>query len=144
MGRKSKKEGIRIADSLCCTAGTNTRLRSNYLLLLFSCSGTSDSLRPCRGLQHARLPCPSLFPRVCSTILQYKWCAGSESMDWEFNRKERSRNPFMELFSGWELFNCVLGTLTTMEYLSYHLIEQVYVPWLLLLQIKKLRCWAVT
>ena len=25
----------------------------------------SDSLQPC-GLQHAKLPCPSLFPRVCS------------------------------------------------------------------------------
>ena len=35
---------------------------------LFSCSVVSDSLRPhARGdLQHARLPCPSLFPRVCS------------------------------------------------------------------------------
>ena len=29
-----------------------------YILLLFSCSVVSDSLRP-HGLQHARLPCPS-------------------------------------------------------------------------------------
>ena len=56
-----------------------------------------------------------------------EWCAGSGLMDWEFNRKERSRNPFMELFSRWELFNCVLGALTTMVYLLYHLIEQVCV-----------------
>ena len=28
----------------------------------------SDSLQP-PGLQHARLPCPSLFPRVCSSPL---------------------------------------------------------------------------
>ena len=35
------------------------------LLLLFSRSVMSDSLRP-QGLQHARLPCPSPSPRVCS------------------------------------------------------------------------------
>ena len=35
------------------------------LLLLFSCSVVSDSLRP-HELQHTRLPCPSLFPTVCS------------------------------------------------------------------------------
>ena len=34
--------------------------------MLFSCSVMSDSLLPCTGLQHARLPCPSLSPRVCS------------------------------------------------------------------------------
>ena len=35
------------------------------LLLLFSCSVTSDSLWP-HGLRHVRLPCPRLSPRVCS------------------------------------------------------------------------------
>ena len=35
------------------------------LFLLFSCSVMSDSLRS-RGLQHARLPCPSPSPGVCS------------------------------------------------------------------------------
>ena len=35
------------------------------LLLLFSCSVMSDSLR-LHGLQHARLLCPSLSPGVCS------------------------------------------------------------------------------
>ena len=33
--------------------------------LLFSCSVVPDSLRP-HALQHARPPCPSLSPRVCS------------------------------------------------------------------------------
>ena len=33
--------------------------------MLFSRSVLSDSLRP-HGLQHARLPCPSLSPGVCS------------------------------------------------------------------------------
>ena len=35
------------------------------MLLLFSCSVISNSLRPF-GLQHSRLPCPSLSPGVCS------------------------------------------------------------------------------
>ena len=35
------------------------------LLLLLSHSVVFNSLRP-HGLQHARLPCPSLSPRVCS------------------------------------------------------------------------------
>ena len=34
----------------------------------------SNSLRP-HGLQHARLPCPSLFPRVCSDSCPLsRWC----------------------------------------------------------------------
>ena len=32
---------------------------------MFSCSVMSDSLQP-HGLQHARIPCPSLSPGVCS------------------------------------------------------------------------------
>ena len=36
-------------------------------LVLFSCSVMPDSLWP-YGLQHARLPCPSLSPRVCSNV----------------------------------------------------------------------------
>ena len=42
--------------------------------LLFSHSVMSDSLQPHR-LQHARLPCPSLFPRVCSNSCPLsQWC----------------------------------------------------------------------
>ena len=37
----------------------------HWLQLLFSWSVVSDSLQP-HGLQHARLPCPSLSPEVCS------------------------------------------------------------------------------
>ena len=39
----------------------------------------SNSLQP-HGLQHARLPCPSLFPRVCSNScsmnsqIHHQWC----------------------------------------------------------------------
>ena len=43
------------------------------LLLLFSCSVVSNSLRP-HGLQ-ARLPCPSLLTGVCShSCLLSQWC----------------------------------------------------------------------
>ena len=41
---------------------------------LFSHSVLSDSLRP-HGLQHTRLPCPSLSPGVCSTSCPLsQWC----------------------------------------------------------------------
>ena len=43
-------------------------------LLPFSCSVMSDALRP-HGLQHARFPCPSLSPRVCSDSRPLsRWC----------------------------------------------------------------------
>ena len=43
-------------------------------LLSFSCSVMSDSLRPHR-LQHARLPCLSLSPRVCPNSRPLsQWC----------------------------------------------------------------------
>ena len=38
----------------------------------FSCSVVSNSLRPC-GLQHDRLPCPSLTPRACSNSCASSW-----------------------------------------------------------------------
>ena len=41
-------------------------------LLLFSCSIVSISLWP-HGLQHARLPCPSSFPRACSNSCPLSW-----------------------------------------------------------------------
>ena len=41
-------------------------------ILLFSHSVVSDSFRPC-GLQHARLPCPSLALRVCSNSCPLSW-----------------------------------------------------------------------
>ena len=42
------------------------------LLLLFSCWVMSDSLWH-HGWQHARLPCPSLSPRVCSGSCPLSW-----------------------------------------------------------------------
>ena len=44
------------------------------LLLLFSCSVVSDSMQP-YGLQHARLPRPSLPPGACSNLCPLsQWC----------------------------------------------------------------------
>ena len=40
--------------------------------MLFSCSVVSDSLWP-HVLQHPRIPCPSLFPRVCSDSCPSSW-----------------------------------------------------------------------
>ena len=43
-------------------------------LLLFGCSVMSDSLQP-DGLQHTRLPCPSLSPGICSNSCPLsQWC----------------------------------------------------------------------
>ena len=43
-------------------------------LFLFSRSVISNSLQP-HGLQHDRLPCPSLSPRVCSVSYPFgQWC----------------------------------------------------------------------
>ena len=42
------------------------------MLLLFSCWVVSDSLRP-YGLQHARLPCTSPSPWVCSHSCPLSW-----------------------------------------------------------------------
>ena len=42
------------------------------LLLLLSCSAVSHSLRS-HGLQHSRLSCPSLSPRVCLNSCPLSW-----------------------------------------------------------------------
>ena len=45
-----------------------------FLTFLFSLSIMSNSSR-CHGLQHARLPCPSPSPRVCSQSCPLsRWC----------------------------------------------------------------------
>ena len=49
-------------------------LRKHTQLVQFSCSVMSVSLRP-HGLQHARLPCPSLAPGACSNSCPLnRWC----------------------------------------------------------------------
>ena len=55
------KRGLRDSSSVFCVP-----------LLQFSRSVMSDSLQP-PGLQHARLPCPSPFPRVCWSSCPLSW-----------------------------------------------------------------------
>ena len=43
---------------------------AHFTLLLFSCQVVSDCLQP-HGLQHARLPCPSLSPGVAQTHVHW-------------------------------------------------------------------------
>ena len=52
-----------------CIYQTSTYLSISFL---FSLSVVSNCLRP-HGLQHARLPCPSLSPRVCSNSCPLNW-----------------------------------------------------------------------
>ena len=58
------------------TLGSEPQCKSQhqhgYFLLLFSCLVMSHSLRP-HGLQHARLPCPSLSPGASSNSSS-RWC----------------------------------------------------------------------
>ena len=59
------------SDSLAFLSGLNHRM---VLLLLFSHSVMSDALQA-HGVQHARLPCPLLSPRVCSDLCPLsRWC----------------------------------------------------------------------
>ena len=51
---------------------THTHTQHTYILLLFSLSVMSESLRP-HGLQHSRLLCPSLSPRACSDSWALGW-----------------------------------------------------------------------
>ena len=54
--------------------GQEIKKLNDSLLLLFSHSVMSDSLQP-HGLQHTRLPCPSLTPRVYSNSCPLsRWC----------------------------------------------------------------------
>ena len=58
----------------------NGRLNfESVMSMLFRCSVMSNSLWPHR-LQHARLPCPSLFPRVCTNSCPLsQWCHPTNS-----------------------------------------------------------------
>ena len=50
-----------------------------YILLFFSCSVMSNSFRS-HGLQHGRLPCPSLCPGVCLNSCPLgQWCHPTNS-----------------------------------------------------------------
>ena len=57
-----------------CSPEVTQTLNKICAHILFSRAVVSDSLQP-HGLQHARLPCPSLSPRVCSNSCPWsQWC----------------------------------------------------------------------
>ena len=65
-----------MAESLPCSSETVTVLLGSCtpVLLLFSCSVMSNSLRP-HGLQHPKFPCPSPSPGACSNSCPLsRWC----------------------------------------------------------------------
>ena len=57
---------------LCMHQYHTVLIKKAVFFLLFSHSVMSDSLWP-HGLQHARLPCPSPSPRVCSNSCLLSW-----------------------------------------------------------------------
>ena len=64
-----QRELLCVGDVLC------VQLFTKFIVVQFSRSVVSDSLRP-HGLQHARPPCPSPAPGICSNS-----CPSSHSMD---------------------------------------------------------------
>ena len=74
MGSQSRQK--QITPSLFMETEFSTLLLFHFLSLLlwFIHSVMSSSFRP-HGLQHARLPYPSLFPKICSnSCLLIQWC----------------------------------------------------------------------
>ena len=60
--------------SIHCQLKIASLCRPRFISFQFSHSVTSDSLRP-HGLQHTRLPCPSLTLRACSNSCpSSRWC----------------------------------------------------------------------
>ena len=71
----------------------------SWTLLLFSHAVVSDCLWP-RGLQHARLPCPSLFPGVCSNSCPLSWwCHLTISSSYHPHSSSASVFPSIRSFS---------------------------------------------
>ena len=70
------------------------------MLLLFSRWVLSDSLRP-HGLQHTRLPCPSLSPRVCSNScpLSQWYCLSNSVLLFEQCWKSVLQKDYVPLYS---------------------------------------------
>ena len=62
------------AFSMLLLSMANKMIKSTFSSVQFSCSAMSDSLWP-HGLQHARPPCPSPTPGVCSdSCTLSRWC----------------------------------------------------------------------
>ena len=71
------------------TSQVRSKTWANHgLLLLFSRSALSGSLWP-HGLQHLRLPCPSLSPGVCSNSCpSSRWCHPTISFSFDLSQHQ--------------------------------------------------------
>ena len=73
MGGKNVELQCIVCSILLAPPG-KASVNDTYLLLIFSHSGVTKTLRP-HGLQHARLLCPSPFPKACSNLCPLRqWC----------------------------------------------------------------------
>ena len=96
--------------------------------MFFSSYVVSDSLWP-HGLQHARLPCPSLFPGVCSSWWLYPTISSSISFSFYpqsfpesvFSNEERGTKGFRPV--GWCSFSFFLFSLGVFSQVSLNLLQ---------------------
>ena len=73
-GKRDFTGGINLKVLRCFVLWAQYNYRRPLMWWLFSHWVISDSLSP-HGLQHARLPCPSLSPGICSnSCLGSQWC----------------------------------------------------------------------
>ena len=78
-GREEEQEKLVTVSCVCSFSwerewGKRLTALRTFLLLLFSCWVMCKGLQP-HGLQHARLLCPPLSPRVCSSSSPLsRWC----------------------------------------------------------------------
>ena len=72
--KKGRKNLWLMGTHYCSSVTTSEPLWMTLVIFTISGLEVSSSLWP-RGLQHIRLPCPSLSPRVCSnSCLLSQWC----------------------------------------------------------------------
>ena len=89
----------------------------------FSCIYVRLFVTPC--LQHARLPCPSLSPRVCSNSCSLsRWCHPSISSP------VTPSPPSLDLSQHQGLFQWVYPSHQVAKVLELHLQHQSFQPWL--------------
>ena len=89
-------------------------------LLLFSRSVVSNSLPP-HGLQHIRLPCPSLSPRVCPTCVHWFGNAIQPS-----HSVSPSSPPALSLSQHWGPFKWVCSSYQVAKVLELELQHQSF------------------
>ena len=96
------------------TSGQQALKRFSILLIIqFSCSVVSDSLRP-HGWQHTRLPCPSPSPGVHSNSSPLsQWCYPTISSSLS------SPSPAFNLFQHQGLFQCIGSSHQVAKYWSF-------------------------